>query len=126
MALRTDIKTARGLGSAKHGTEHWWSQRLTALALIPLSVWFVAGVVAHLGASQAAFAAWLRSPMAATAMILTVAAAFHHGQAGMQVVYEDYIHHEGLKLAAVVATKFLAYALAAASIVAVLKLTFGA
>lgn len=124
--LRTPLKWARGLGSAKHGTDHWWHQRLTALALVPLALWFVIGVIAHVGASHAEMAAWLRSPVTATLMILTIAAAFHHGQAGMQVVYEDYLHHEGVKLFAIIATKFACFALAAASILAVLKLFLGA
>jgi succinate dehydrogenase / fumarate reductase, membrane anchor subunit len=124
--LRDPMKAARGLGSAKHGAEHWWMQRLTALALVPLTIWFVAGIIAHAGASREAVVAWMGNPISATLMILTIGASFHHGQAGLQVVYEDYVHHEGLKLTAIIATKFAAYAFAAVGIVAVLKLSFGA
>lgn len=124
--LRAPLQLARGLGSAKHGTEHWWAQRLTAMALVPLCLWFVLGVIIHMGADHAEFVAWMKSPYSATMMVLTVGLVFHHAQAGMQVVYEDYIHHELVKVAAIVLTKFLCFALAAACIVSVLKLTFGA
>jgi len=125
-SLRHPMKGARGLGSAKSGTEHWWAQRLTAIALVPLSVWFVVGIIAHLGAGQEAIAAWMGNPLSAVIMILFVCVSFHHGQSGLQVVYEDYVHHEGLKLTAIIATKFAAYALAAAGSVAVLMLSWGA
>jgi succinate dehydrogenase / fumarate reductase, membrane anchor subunit len=124
--FRAPLKGARGLGSAKEGVGHWWAQRLTALALVPLVLWLVVGVIAHLGATQGVMVSWLRSPVTATLMILLIAAGVHHGQAGMQVVYEDYIHHEGARLTAIVATKLLAFAVGAAAIVAVLKLSFGA
>lgn len=124
--LRNPLQKARGLGSAKHGAEHWWVQRLSSLALIPLTIWFVLGVIGHLGADHAAFQAWMRSPVTAAMMILTVAVTFQHAASGMQVVYEDYLHVEWQKLAADIVTKFLCYGLAAACIVSVLKLSFGA
>jgi succinate dehydrogenase / fumarate reductase membrane anchor subunit len=124
--LRSPLSMARGLGSAKYGTEHWWHQRLIAIALIPLTLWFVLSVIAHLGASYEEFAAWMRSPFSAVMMILTVALTFHHAQSGMQVVYEDYLHVEWQKMAAIIATKFLCFVLAAAAIFAVLKISFGA
>ncbi len=124
--LRAPLARARGLGSAKHGTEHWWHARLTSVALIPLTIWFVVGVLSHIGASHAEFVAWLSSPFSAVMMILTIAVTFHHAQSGMQVVYEDYLHNEGVKLAAIIGTKFLALLLAGISIFAVLKISFGA
>lgn len=124
--LRDALKTARGLGSSKHGTEHWWAQRLTAVALVPLCGWFVVGLIQHLGATRGEVAVWMGSPVVATLTILMIAAGFHHGQAGMQVVYEDYIHHEGLKIAAIIVTKFAAFALAVLSILAVVTLSVGA
>jgi succinate dehydrogenase / fumarate reductase, membrane anchor subunit len=90
--LRSPLSMARGLGSAKHGADHWWLQRLTSIALIPLTLWFVLSVIIHLGASYEEFVAWMRSPFSATMMVLTVAVTFHHAQSGMQVVYEDYLH----------------------------------
>lgn len=124
--LRAPLQRARGLGSAKHGAEHWWQQRLTALALVPLTLWFVVSVISHLGASHAEFVAWMRSPLSATLMGLTSAVVFHHAQAGLQVVCEDYLHVEWQKLTAIIVTKFVCFALAAACIVSVLKLSFGA
>lgn len=124
--LRDPMKGARGLGSSKHGVEHWWLQRLTAVALVPLTLWFVIGIIAHLGTGREAIAAWMSQPLSAAAMILFLGASFHHGQAGLQVVYEDYVHHEGLKLASIIVTKFLAYGFAVAGIVAVVKLSLGA
>ena len=74
MARRTPLKTARGLGSAKSGTEHWWAQRLTALALIPLCLWFVASVAAMVGADYATMKAWVDSPLVAALLILLIVA----------------------------------------------------
>lgn len=125
--LRSPLAEARGLGSSKSGTEHWWYERLSALALIPLTIWFVIAVISHLGADHAAFTAWLKgSPFSAIMMILTVAVTFLHGQSGMQVVIEDYVHVEWAKVSAIIAVKFLSFALAAACIFAVLKISFGA
>jgi succinate dehydrogenase / fumarate reductase membrane anchor subunit len=125
-SLRSPLAEARGLGSAKYGTEHWWHQRLSAIALIPLTIWFVLGVIRHLGADHAAFTAWLKSPFSAVMMVLTVVVTFHHAVGGLQVVIEDYVHNEWAKLAGVIAVKFLSFALAAACVFAVLKISFGA
>jgi succinate dehydrogenase / fumarate reductase, membrane anchor subunit len=124
--LRSPLARARGLGSAKDGTEHWWSQRLTAIALVPLTIWFVFGVIRHLGADYAAFHAWIKSPFSAVMMILVAVVTFHHAQAGLQVVIEDYIHSEWRKLAALIAVKFLSFALALACVLAVAKIFIGA
>lgn len=124
--LRSPLQIARGLGSAKHGTEHWWSQRLTAIALVPLTVWFVFGVIGHLGADHAAFVAWMKSPFSAVMMILTAVVTFHHAQSGLQVVIEDYVHVEWQKMALIIGIKFLSFALAAACVLAVVKIFIGA
>lgn len=124
--LRSPLQIARGLGSAKHGTEHWWSQRLTAIALVPLTVWFVFGVIGHLGADHAAFIAWMKSPFSAVMMILTAVVTFHHAQSGLQVVIEDYVHVEWQKMALIIGIKFLSFALAAACVLAVVKIFIGA
>ncbi len=124
-SLRTPLARVRGLGSAKSGTAHWWAQRLTALALIPLSIWFVASVVALAGAGHADVAAWLGSPVPAGLMILLIVATFHHAQLGLQVVIEDYVHHEGLKVASIVAVKGAAIVLGLISVLSVLSLLFG-
>lgn len=124
MQFRSPLGKARGLGSAKDGTHHWWMQRLTALALIPLAIWFVASIVSLSGQDHAAFAAWVKNPVSATLLVVLVAATFHHAQLGLQVVIEDYVHHEGLKLGAIIAVKFAAVVLAGIGIVSVLRIAF--
>jgi succinate dehydrogenase / fumarate reductase membrane anchor subunit len=125
MQFRSPLGKVRGLGSAKDGTRHWWMQRLTALALVPLAIWFVASVVALLGQDHAAFAAWVRNPLSATLLVVLVAATFHHAQLGLQVVIEDYVHREGAKLAAIVLVKGAALVLAGIGIFSVLRIAFG-
>lgn len=126
MSLRTPIARARGLGSAKEGLHHWWVQRITSVALVPLTIWFVASVVGLAGADHAAVAAWLSNPVVAVLMVLLVAASLHHAQLGMQVVYEDYIHTHWLRITADVGTKLLSLGLGAATIFAILKIALGA
>jgi succinate dehydrogenase / fumarate reductase membrane anchor subunit len=124
MSLRSPLARVRGLGSAKDGTHHWWLQRLTAVALVPLTLWFVVGVIGHVGADQAAVKAWMGSPIQAALMIAFVAVAFHHGQLGMQVVIEDYVHDEGTKLVLLIANTFFTVAVGLASAFAILMLSF--
>ncbi len=126
MSLRTPVARARGLGSAKDGLHHWWAQRVSAVALIPLTIWFVASIVALAGADHAAVSAWIGNPIVAVLLVLLVAAALYHAQLGMQVVYEDYIHTHWLKITADVGTKLLSLLLAVATIFAVLKIALGA
>lgn len=126
MSLRSPLSQARGLGSAKEGVSHWWLQRLTALALIPLSLWFVFSIARfHMG-DYALTVAWVKSPFVAIALVLYFIALFYHAALGMQVVVEDYVGNEAVKLVAVVVIKFGLFALAAASIFSVLKIAFGA
>ncbi len=125
MEFRSQIGRVRGLGSAKDGTHHWWMQRVTALALIPLAIWFVASIVALTGKDLAAFTAWVKSPVSATLLVVLIAATFHHAQLGLQVVIEDYVQNEGTKLGAILAVKFAAVVLAGIGIVSVLRIAFG-
>ena len=125
MSFRTPIARARGLGSAKEGAAHWWAQRLTALALVPLVLWFVISVVSLVGAGRGAVIEWLSSPVSAGLMILLIGATFHHAQLGVQVVIEDYVHNEAVKLGAIILVKFLAIVLALSGILAVLSIVFG-
>ena len=124
--LRSDLGRVRGLGSAKEGAHHWWMQRVSAIALVPLSLWFVIALVAHTGADYEAMRAWLASPVTFALMALTVGVTFYHAQLGLQVVIEDYVHGEGLKIAAILVVKFACALLALAAIVALLVIAFGA
>ena len=125
MDYRTPIARARGLGSAKDGTHHWWMQRITAVALVPLSVWLVASLVAIGAADHARTVHWIRSPVVAIALLLTVAALFHHAQLGLQVVVEDYVQADWKKIAALIAVKLLAIAVAASAAFSVLRIALG-
>ncbi len=125
-SLRTPLGHVRGLGSAKDGTHHWWMQRVTAVALVPLTIWFAIGLIGHVGAEQSVVQAWFGNPINAALMILFVATAYFHGYLGTQVVIEDYVHNELLKIASILAVKFAAAFLGIVSIIAVLKLATGA
>ena len=125
MSLRTPLGRVRGLGSAKEGTAHWWAQRLTALALIPLVLWFVVSLIVMTGAGHGAVAEWLRDPVSAVLMLLLILAGFHHAQLGMQVVVEDYVHAEWLKFVLVTGVRFAAVALGIGAAFSVLKIALG-
>ena len=121
-SLRSPLGRVRGLGSARSGTMHWWRQRLTALALIPLIDWFVIGHVSHVGADHAAVVAWIAAPLNAALLVLLLTAGFWHVQLGGRVIIEDYIHGEGLKIFSVVTLNFATIAVGLACVLAVLKL----
>ena len=123
--LRTPLGRARGLGSAKEGLHHWSGQRLTSIALIPLTVWFVSSIVGLAGSGYEEFTTWLAGPCNAAAMILFLGVTFHHAQSGMQVVLEDYVSDHGWRTAGIIAVKFICYGLAVLSIVSTLIVTFG-
>ena len=124
MSLRSNLGKVRGLGSAKEGVGHWWAQRLTAIALIPLLIWFVASVVPLAGAEVRIVREWISSPVNAVLLLSLIVAVFHHAQLGLQVVIEDYVHTGWLKVASVIAVKFAAFVLSATSLFAVLKIAF--
>lgn len=116
---------ARGLGSAKHGLQHWWAQRVSAVALIPLTLWFVYSAVHLTGADQAVVKDWLSRPASAILMTLFVIATFYHLALGVQVVIEDYIHREGVKLTTMLLVKGLIVLTAAAALFTVLRVAVG-
>jgi succinate dehydrogenase / fumarate reductase, membrane anchor subunit len=126
MSLRSPLSQARGLGSAKDGVNHWWVQRLTAVALIPLSLWFVFSIARFHLSDWPTMIAWLHNPYVAVALVLYFGALFYHSALGVQVVIEDYVSTEWLKISSIVVIKLAHFALAAASIFAVLKIAFGA
>ncbi len=125
MSLRSPLGRARGLGSAKSGTDHWWAQRLTALALIPLVIWFVISMIVVTGADHEAALAFIGSPINAVLLTLLIVATFHHGQLGLQVVIEDYIHTKWLEVALILAVKGGAIFLGVASVYAVIAIALG-
>ena len=125
MSMRSALGRIRGLGSAKSGTGHWWSQRLSALALIPLTLWFVFSIAAMAGADLATIQEWLSSPLSASLMVLVVVTTFYHANLGLQVVIEDYVHDEPLKLASLIIVKGLCILCALAGVLSVLALLLG-
>jgi succinate dehydrogenase / fumarate reductase membrane anchor subunit len=121
---RTPLARARGLGSAKDGVGHWWMQRLTAIALIPLVVWFAVSLVMLSGADYATVRAWIGSPLVMVLLILVIGIGLHHGQLGMQVVLEDYTDG-AWRVVWIVLVKFIAAVFGLAAIVAILRIGFG-
>jgi len=124
--MRSPLGRAIGLGSAKEGVDHWWAQRITALALVPLVVWFVISVVerAGSGADLPVLAAWVGYPLPAVLLILLLVATFYHSALGLQVVIEDWVAVEGLRLGLIIVTKLAAILLAVLGIFAVVKISF--
>lgn len=125
MSLVTPLKKALGLGSAKDGTHHWWMQRLTAIALVPLTLWMVFTIVALVGKDYATVAGFFHSPFNLAMSVLFVFTAFYHASLGLQVVIEDYIHAESTKLVLLVGMKLFLALTGATSIFAVLLAAFG-
>lgn len=124
-SMRAPLAEVRGLGSAKGGTEHWWLQRLTALALIPLSLYVISEFfVGSVYSTHETAVAWLSSPFTAVFMILFLVAGFHHAASGAQVVIEDYVHNEALKLGKIIGVKFVSIAFALLGSIAVIKVLF--
>lgn len=125
-SIRSSLATARGLGSAKSGTGHHWAQRVSAVVLVPLTLWFVACLAAQFGASYASVTDWLSSPFQAALLALYLAAIFYHSQLGLQVVVEDYVHNEIIKLATLIGLQLINLVMGAAAIVSVLMILVGA
>ncbi len=123
--LRSKLSRAKGLGTAHHGVSHWWLQRVTAVALLPLSFWFMSSLIKiAIGADGAPVTAWFASPCNAVLLVLLLVAAFWHAKLGMQVVIEDYVHTAFSKYTLLLANSFFCFACGAVSILAVLKLHF--
>ena len=121
MSLRTPLSEAKGLGSAKEGVGHWWMQRITAVALVPLAIWFAFAVAMLGNASYETVLAWLQSPIVVVLLILFIIATFYHTQLGIQVIIEDYVGG-WLKVFTLVLVNFLCIILAVAGIIALLKI----
>ncbi len=126
MNLRTPLSKVKGLGSAKEGASHWWNQRLTAIALIPLALWFSFSIALIAVADFATVSAWIASPFSTVLMALAIAVGFYHGYLGLQVIIEDYVANESLKIGMLIAVGLLAVLFATVGVVSVLKISFGA
>lgn len=120
--LRSPLGRVRGLGSAKGGTHHWWLQRVTSMALLPLTIWFALAAASLAGASYVDTVAWIGRPWNAVLLLATIGLTFHHLASGMQVILEDYANSEWAKVGGILAIKAICVLLALASALAVLKI----
>jgi len=123
--MSTPLARVRGLGAAKSGTEHFWRQRLTAVANVQLTIAFVLIVVSLLGRNHAAAAQILGSPLVAIVMLLLIVSITTHMRIGMQVIIEDYVHEEPGRLILIMLNTFFTLAVALASAYGILRLSFG-
>lgn len=123
--MRTPLRRVRHLGSARTGTRHFWHQRITSVALLPLTVIFMVIVVSLLGRNHAAVKEVLGSPLVAVVMLLFILATVYHAWLGMQVIVEDYVHDETWKFVVLMGNLFFCFVVGLASVYAVLKLSFG-
>jgi len=124
MSLRSPMGVVLGRGASGDGVGHWWSQRVSALMLVPLTLWFVISAVGLIGADRAAVAAWMHNPMAAVLMIMLIAATFYHAALGLQIVIEDYIHGEAARITTLLVMRLLCILFVLRGVLAVLKLAF--
>ena len=125
MSLRSPIGRVLGLGAAKEGVSHWWSQRVTSVALLLLGLWFVASMLRMPGFAYEVVVTWIALPFNAVLLLLLIAALVYHSQLGVQVVVEDYVHHHGLKIGTMLLLTFAHVMVAALAIFAVLRIAFG-
>ena len=124
-SLRSPLGTVVGLGSAKSGVHHWWLQRLSSIALVPLTVWFTVSLLSLPALDHVTVVAWMAQSWTALLLILLVLVATYHSQLGVRVVVEDYIHNTGLRTLILVTLTFTHAILAVAGVFAILKVAFG-
>jgi succinate dehydrogenase / fumarate reductase, membrane anchor subunit len=125
MSLRSPVGRVLGLGSAGEGVGHWWTQRVTSVALVLLGLWFVFSLVRMPDLSYAVVTAWIASPVNAVLLSLLIGTMIYHSMLGVQVVVEDYVSHHGAKIVTLLLLNFLHYGLAAPGIFAVLRIALG-
>ena len=126
MSYRSPLSRARGLGSAKEGVGHWWMQRVTSAALVPLMVWLVVTLALLGRADYVSMLEWVANPVVAVLLIVLIPTLFYHSSLGVRVVVEDYVDTKWLAISIISAVNFINILLAAASLFAVLKIAFGA
>jgi len=126
VSLVTPLNRVLGLGSAKDGIEHWWAQRLSAIALTMLGLWLVIAFIGLADLRYDSVVNWLQAPSSSILMILTLLTLGYHSQLGVQIVIEDYVHASGLKVAALILTTFVHFGIVVAGVFAVLKVALGA
>jgi len=124
-SLRSPLGAVSGLGSAKGGAHHWWLQRLTSIALVPLSIWFTVSILALPSMDRATVITWMAQSWTALLLIVLVLVATYHSQLGVRVVVEDYVHAPGMKTLTLVILTFVHTLLAVAGVFAILKVAFG-
>ena len=115
----------KGMGSAKSGTSHWWMQRVTALALVPLVVWFLVSIIALIDADHATMVAWIANPFVGVLLSVFMVMLFYHLMLGVQVVIEDYVHNELLKMSSLILLKFSIALVGLSGLFFILKITLG-
>jgi len=125
MSKQTPLAKVRGLGSAKQGTHHFWHQRVSAIALVPLTLWIMVSIITMTTLEHGAVVTWMSAPINAVLLLIFISALFYHALLGVQVVIEDYIHSEWQKIACLILSKFLVILAGTASALAILKVFLG-
>lgn len=120
--MRSPLGRARGLGSAGHGAAHWWGHTVSSIALVPLTIWFIISAIQMIGATREDMAIWLSSPISMALMIATIVTTFYHLEAGVNGIFNDYVHQPAVKMASSLALKAACFLLAAICVIAVLKI----
>ena len=124
-SLRSPLGAVSGLGSAKGGAHHWWMQRLTSIALVPLSIWFTVSILSLPSLDHVTVISWMAQSWTALLLVVLVLVATYHSQLGSRVVVEDYVHNSGMKTLTLVILTFAHVLLAVAGVFAILKVAFG-
>ncbi|HET6183738.1 MAG TPA: succinate dehydrogenase, hydrophobic membrane anchor protein [Acetobacteraceae bacterium] len=120
--LRSQLGRVRGLGAARAGSGTWWAERLTSIALVPLTLWFIASAVSLEGTTRAGMIAWLHAPLPLVLMLCLIVATFRHMDLGLRVVVEDYVHHEAARMSLLLLIRGICVVAALLCIISALRL----
>lgn len=121
-SLQAPLARVRGSGSARQGAHHWWMQRVSSVALLPLTIWFIASLATNAGMTHAEALIWIGTPFNAVLLLALIALTFQHTASGLQVIIEDYVNQEWLKIGAILAVKGICWLLGIAAALAVLRI----